>query len=82
MEKQLAHLSTEKGLKELNKVKEKTRHKFGILISDGNYNRGKNPLDLAKKYPKLHVIGIPADNDAERGIDMCRELAQFKFILL
>ncbi|MCJ7647117.1 MAG: VWA domain-containing protein [Candidatus Lokiarchaeota archaeon] len=69
-------IGLEKGLNELNKVREKTRHKFGILISDGNYNRGKNPLDLAKKYPKLHVIGMPAGNDADRGIDTCRELAR------
>ena len=69
-------IGLEKGLQELNKIKEKTRHKSGILITDGNYNRGKNPLDLAKKYPKLHVIGIPAENDAERGIDTCREIAR------
>ncbi|GAG69408.1 unnamed protein product, partial [marine sediment metagenome] len=64
------------GLKELNKVKEKTRHKFGILITDGNYNRGVNPIELARKYPRLHVIGIPSENDAERGIDTCREIAR------
>ena len=70
------NIGLEKGLKELNKIKEKTRHKFGILITDGNYNRGKNPIDLVKKYPKLHVIGIPAENDADRGIDTCREIAR------
>jgi len=69
-------IGLEKGLNELNKVREKTRHKFGILISDGNYNRGKDPLYLAKKYPKLHVIGMPAGNDADRGIDTCREIAK------
>jgi Mg-chelatase subunit ChlD len=68
-------IGLEKGLAELNKVKEKTRNKFGILISDGNYNRGNDPTDLAKKYPKLHVIGMPAENDANRGIDKCKELA-------
>ena len=31
---------------------------------------------LAKKYPKLHVIGMPAENDADRGIDTCREIAK------
>ncbi len=70
------HIGLEKGLKELDKIKERTRNKFGILISDGNYNRGDNPIDLAKKYPKLHVIGIPAENDAARGIDTCREIAK------
>ena len=69
-------IGLENGLKELNKVIEKTRHKFGILISDGNYNRGKDPIDLAKKFPTLHVIGMPAGNDAYRGIDTCRDLAK------
>ncbi|TFF84056.1 MAG: VWA domain-containing protein [Promethearchaeota archaeon] len=68
-------IGLEKGLLELNKVKKKTQNKFGILISDGNYNRGDDPLILAKKYPKLHVIGMPAENDADRGIDTCKELA-------
>lgn len=70
------YIGLEKGLKELNKVKENRKRRFGILITDGNYNRGDDPIILAKKYPKLHVIGMPAENDADRGIDTCRDLAQ------
>ena len=70
------HIGLEKGLKELNKVRDITKNKFGILISDGNYNRGDDPLEIAKSYPKLHVIGMPADNDADRGIDTCRDIAK------
>ena len=69
-------IGLEKGLKQLNQVKENRKHKFGILITDGNYNRGENPLTISKKYPKLHVIGMPAENDADRGINTCRELAK------
>ena len=69
-------IGLEKGLKELNKVKEHNKNKFGILITDGNYNRGDNPIKIAKNYPKLHVIGMPAENDADRGIDTCREIAK------
>ena len=47
----------ENGLKELNKSKEKTR--WGILISDGNYNRGGEPFPVARRFPKLHVIATP-----------------------
>jgi len=68
-------IGLERGLKELSKVKEKTRNKFGILITDGNYNRGDNPVEFAKQFPKLHVIGMPAENDAEGGIHTCREIA-------
>jgi len=70
------YIGLEKGLKELNKVREKTKHKFGILISDGNFNRGADPVEIAKIFPKLHVIGMPSENDAERGIDTCREIAK------
>ena len=66
----------EKGLKELNKIIRSDRDRFGILITDGVYNRGNNPINVAKKYPRLHVIGMPADNDANRGIDTCREIAK------
>ena len=69
-------IGLEKGLKELAKINVKTQNKFGILITDGNYNRGDNPIELALKYPKLHVIGMPAENDAERGIETCREIAK------
>ncbi|MFX0140506.1 MAG: VWA domain-containing protein [Candidatus Hodarchaeota archaeon] len=69
-------IGLEKGLKELNKTKENRKSRFGILISDGNYNRGDDPIILAKKYPKLHVIGMPAENDADQGILTCREIAK------
>ncbi len=68
-------LGLEKGLKELNKIKDRSQTKFGILITDGNYNRGDDPLKLAKQYPKLHVISIPAENDADRGVETCKSLA-------
>ncbi len=70
------HVGLEKGLKELNKIRKNPQNQFGILISDGNYNRGDNPIDLAKKFPLLHVIGIPAENDADRGIETCRQIAK------
>ncbi|MHA1294091.1 MAG: VWA domain-containing protein [Promethearchaeota archaeon] len=70
------YIGLQKGLLELRKLKTNVRQEFGILITDGNYNRGKDPLILAKQYPKLHVIGMPADNDADRGINTCREIAK------
>ena len=69
-------IGLEKGLKELSKIKENRKSRFVILITDGNYNRGDDPIALAKKYPKLHVIGMPAENDADQGIDTCREIAK------
>ncbi len=68
-------IGLEKGLNELNTLRSNTKHQFGILITDGVYNRGEDPVKIAKKYPKLHVIGMPADNDADRGIETCRKIA-------
>jgi len=69
------YIGLDKGLKQLNKIKEKKKNPFGILITDGNYNRGENPIVLAKKYPKLHVIGMPAENNADQGIATCKAIA-------
>ncbi|MHA1149942.1 MAG: VWA domain-containing protein [Promethearchaeota archaeon] len=69
-------IGLEKGLEELKRIRHKVKQQFGILITDGNYNRGEDPCILAKDYPKLHVIGMPADNDADRGIDTCKEIAR------
>jgi Mg-chelatase subunit ChlD len=70
------YIGLEKGLKELNKMKEKRKNRFGILISDGVFNRGKDPTEIAKKYPQLHVIGMPAENDADQGLFTCKEIAK------
>ncbi|MHA1727990.1 MAG: vWA domain-containing protein [Promethearchaeota archaeon] len=70
------------GLKELKGIKERKTQKFGILISDGNYNRGKNPVDIAKKYPKLqhhaklHVVAMPPDKNELEGLLVCKEIAK------
>lgn len=69
-------IGLEKGLRELNKIREKRKSRFGILITDGNYNRGEDPVKLARQFPKLHVIAIPADNDASQGVKTCRAIAK------
>lgn len=69
-------IGLENGLKELNKTRENRKQRFGILISDGNFNRGGDPVEVAKKYPKLHVIGMPSENDATQGIRTCQEIAK------
>jgi Mg-chelatase subunit ChlD len=67
------------GLNELNKVRGKGgRKSIGVLISDGDYNRGINPKIVARLYPKLHVIGMPQETSREkryRGEKVCREIA-------
>lgn len=69
-----------KGLDELKKVKgHNARKTFGILISDGEYNRGQHPALIAHLFPKLHVIGMPSEqkkDPGERGQQICREIAR------
>jgi len=69
-----------KGLKELKKI-ESVRKKVGILITDGDYNRGKNPILIASKFPKLHVINIPPESQKvkeiqTRGQLVCKKIAR------
>lgn len=65
------------GLKELEKIKQYShKNSFGVLISDGNYNRGSDPSLIAKKFPSLHVIGMPADQLQNiKGLNTCKKIA-------
>ncbi|MFQ5818538.1 MAG: VWA domain-containing protein [Candidatus Heimdallarchaeota archaeon] len=62
----------EAGLTELNQIRGATI-KWAVLITDGNYNRGKDPTFIASRYPRLHVIHIPGQIRGER---ICKRLAR------
>ncbi len=69
-----------KGLEQLKSSKERNFGKsLGILITDGDYNRGGNPAYIAKQYPQLHVINMPPDINQKRKHDKaqltCRMIA-------
>ncbi|MHB1134179.1 MAG: vWA domain-containing protein [Chloroflexota bacterium] len=59
-----------KGLAELARGRHHER--FGILITDGKYTAGEDPLHLAPCYPKLFVL---ATVDYKMDRDLCRALA-------
>lgn len=61
-------------LVELQKTKIKTK-KWAILITDGEYNRGENPLKWASRFKKLHVIQL---GGGSRGTQICKLLAKDK----
>jgi Mg-chelatase subunit ChlD len=66
-----------KGYKELEKIKE-NRRKIGILITDGDYNRGNHPERIANNFPTLHVINMPPEDEKEkqkRGKKVCQRIA-------
>ncbi|MBW2093962.1 MAG: AAA family ATPase [Deltaproteobacteria bacterium] len=48
-------LALEAGLKYVNKFERKT----GLLLTDGDWNRGGDPFQAAVRYDKLSVIGFP-----------------------
>ena len=60
------------GLKELNK--EKRTEKFGVLISDGCFNRGEDPRPYAKNFFNLHILSLPTEKIW--GGTVCRDLAR------
>jgi Mg-chelatase subunit ChlD len=57
---------------ELEKIKKK--HKFGVLITDGAFNRGGDPRPYLKYFPRLHVISLPSKQDWGRRV--CKDLAR------
>ena len=59
-----------RGLRELERGRHKQR--FGIIITDGKYTAGGDPLPLAAKYPRLFVL---ATEDYKMDRDLCRKLA-------
>ncbi len=65
LEDALAH-----GLRELARGRQPER--FGILITDGKYTAGADPLPWAAKYPRLFVL---ATEDYKMDRDLCRALA-------
>ncbi|MFW9924130.1 MAG: VWA domain-containing protein [Candidatus Thorarchaeota archaeon] len=62
----------QKGLGELNK--EKRTEKFGVLVTDGCFNRGDDPRSFAKNFYNLHVLGLPTEKAWGEGV--CRDLAR------
>jgi Mg-chelatase subunit ChlD len=36
--------------------------RFGILLTDGWQNVGRNPIETAARFPRLHVISLPGGN--------------------
>jgi len=47
-------------------------NKIGILLTDGHQNVGHDPLTLAGKFPKLHVINLPGGKpDVSKKIAEC-----------
>lgn len=42
----------------LNEMQSYTK-KIGLLLTDGSWNRGKNPIEVAPRFDALHVICFP-----------------------
>lgn len=48
------------GLKEM--LRSRVEQRMGILLTDGWQNVGQDPVVLAERFPKLHVINLPGGN--------------------
>lgn len=59
-----------KGLRQLERGR--NREQLGILITDGVYTEGENPIALAARYPRLYVLMTEA---YKMNRELCRELA-------
>ena len=63
-------LGLEVGLRELERTS--TQEKIGIIFTDGIHNIGEDPMPIAAKYPRLHVIGTSVEDSRVRA---CQDLA-------
>jgi Mg-chelatase subunit ChlD len=65
------------GLAELGKKRQNPR-KWGIIVTDGEYNKGGDPRLFALSFPKLHVIQSPSQNAVrKKGARLCKDLARY-----
>jgi hypothetical protein len=62
-----------KGLEELERVQ--VHRQLGIMVTDGWVTYGGDPVEIAEKYPRLHVIQVPLGVGGGDP-DMCRTLAK------
>lgn len=59
------------GLEELKNSRIGDR--VGLILTDGNYTTGRNPLDIAAQYPKLFVIMVTGYSSK---LELCDEMAK------
>jgi len=50
------------------------RERVGVIMTDGVANIGRDPVSVAARYPRLHVIAVGAEEP--RGERCCREMAR------
>jgi len=62
-----------KGLIELNKSKSKG--KLGVIITDGYYTVGPNPIPMASQYPNLFVLMVNSEQSTANE-KLCSEMAK------
>jgi len=58
------------GIRELSSTM--VKDKVGIMITDGNYTAGRDPRELAARYPKLFIIMIKSHDSKP---ELCEEMA-------
>jgi MoxR-like ATPase len=63
----------EKGLEELDKLQ--MHERVGILVTDGWATKGGDPVMIAEKYPRLHVVQVPLGIGGGDS-NMCMNLAK------
>ena len=51
----------------------RSRNLFGVLVTDGVFTEGKNPLSWAARYPRLFVL---ITEDYKMDVELCRDMAR------
>jgi gas vesicle protein GvpN len=65
-----------KGLEQIEQLREDVSERLGIIVTDGWVTAGGNPLDVAVKYSKLHVLQVGIGGGRLESVELAESIAK------
>ncbi|MEM2193002.1 MAG: AAA family ATPase [Candidatus Methanomethylicia archaeon] len=65
-----------KGLEQIEQLREDVSDRLGIIVTDGWVTAGRDPLDVAAKYSKLHVLQIGIGGGRLESVELAESMAK------
>jgi gas vesicle protein GvpN len=65
-----------KGLEQIEQLREDVSDRLGIIVTDGWVTAGGNPLDVAVKYSKLHVLQVGIGGGRLESVELAESIAK------
>jgi len=65
-----------KGLEQIEQLREDVSDRLGIIVTDGWVTAGGDPLDVAVKYSKLHVLQVGIGGGRLESVELAESIAK------